>query len=193
MWEGYETGRTAHYDMDRWERYLARLGEAITWLTADVDEYTGEKMESVVDFMHEYWRTIDRDTLILEVRMLCSRHDHRSPEARFTLTDRYYEFLLRSMAFFEEKKVAQRLLMEFLERVTVFAGPDGDLTNELPSPYHELALEGARYLEDYDPVLIDAIKKYNTGRFQEPIRGALRMVRMDTLAILRERFGQRAV
>ena len=32
MWEGYETGRTAQYDMEKWELYLEKLGDVIVWL-----------------------------------------------------------------------------------------------------------------------------------------------------------------
>jgi hypothetical protein len=193
MYEGYETSRTKDYDMEGREKYLGELGNLLTWLTSDEESFTPDEMEAAVEFMHAYWRTIDRDTLAMEVHMLCKRHDFRSPMGRFTLTDRFYEFLRRSVPFFEEKKISRRVLTDFLERVTVFASQGGDLTDELPSPYHELALEAPRHLKDYDPVLVDHIKGYNTGRFQEPIRSAMQALRRETLDIIKERFGPKAV
>lgn len=193
MWEGYETSRTKDYDMERYEEYLGRLGEVINWLTADEEDFTQSEMGAVVKFMHSYWHTIDRDTLVFEIHMLCKKHDHRSPDARFTLTDRFYEFMARSIPFFEEKRMSRRLITDFIERVTVFPGQGGELLLELPSPYHELALEAPRYLKDYDPVLVENLRRYNTGRFQEPIRSAMQSVRRETFGSIRERFGDRAV
>jgi hypothetical protein len=193
MWEGYETGRTKDYDMDHYEDYLVKLRGVIDWLVADEEDFTQSEMEAAVKFMHDYWHTIDRDTLVFEVHMLCKKHDFRSPDARFTLTDRFYEFMARSIPFFEEKRMSRRIITDFLERVTVFPGHGGELLHELPSPYHELALEAPRYLKDYDPVLVENLRRYNTGRFQEPIRSAMQSVRRETLESIRERFGERAV
>jgi hypothetical protein len=70
MYEGYETGRTKKYDMDRWEEYLEKLGETIAWLAADEEGFDNAGMDAAVEFMHAYWNTIDRDTLVFEVHML---------------------------------------------------------------------------------------------------------------------------
>ena len=89
--------------------------------------------------------------------------------------------------------MARRLITDFLERVTNFPGEGSELLHELPSPYHELALEAPRHLRTYDPVLVENLKRYNTGRFEEPIRSAMQNVRKETLNSIKERFGPKSV
>jgi hypothetical protein len=193
MWEGYETGRTKEYDMDYWEQYVAELGHVIDWLVEDDDRYTDGEIGLAMDFMHQYWNTIDRDTLAIEVGMLCTKHDRRSPDGRFTLTDRFHEFMVRSVPFFEEKKIIDRLVRDWLGRLVVFPGDGADYSVQLPSPYHELGLEAPRFMKRLDPNLVEEVRAFDVGRFQEPIRSALLSVKNATFNELRRKHGDRAV